>query len=123
MSSSRRTFLAASGLAACGLPGLRGVAWAGPPTSRQPAPAWAPPMADGGARQIAEGQLVTDEPLARAALDAATQAGASYADVRLVLWRREQISVRDDHVSGLGQREDYGLGVRVLVDGAWGFAA
>jgi TldD protein len=80
-------------------------------------------MADGGARQITASQLVADEPLARAALDAATQAGASYADVRLVLWRREQISVRDDHVSGLGQREDYGLGVRVLVDGAWGFAA
>lgn len=122
MPSSRRTFLAASGLAAAGLPGL-GVAWAGAPANRQPAPAWAPPSADGAARRIGESPLLADEGLAQAALEAATQAGAGYADVRLVVWRREQISVRDDHVSGLGQREEYGLGVRVLVDGAWGFAA
>lgn len=123
MPSSRRTFLAAAAGVPAGLVGLGGRVWAGPAANRQPAPAWAPPSADDGARRIGESPLLADEGLARAALDAATRAGAGYADVRLVVWRREQISVRDDHVSGLGQREDYGIGVRVLVDGAWGFAA
>lgn len=121
MSTSRRTFLAASGLVTSGLVGSR--AWAGLPVQRQPAPAWAPPMADDGARRIGASPLLRDERLAQAALEAAVAAGASYADVRLVVWQREQLAVRDDHVSNLGQREDYGLGVRVIADGAWGFAA
>lgn len=120
MSSSRRSFLALTGLAGTG---VLGRAWAGPPPSRVPAPSAAPASADAGARLLAESRLLADEGLARTAIDAAQKAGASYADARLVLWRRERVSVRDDHVSGIGRSAEYGLGVRVIADGGWGFAA
>src|SRR5579864_3218760 len=58
-----------------------------------------------------------------AALDAAKRGGASYADVRVVRRLNEAISTREDHVTGVSSSASYGLGVRVLVDGAWGFAA
>src|SRR4051812_6561305 len=58
-----------------------------------------------------------------AALEAAKRGGASYADVRVVRRRVEAISTREDHVTGVSFYESYGLGVRVLVSGAWGFAA
>jgi TldD protein len=122
MSSSRRSFLALTGLggAAALLPAR---AWAGPAPARSPAPPAAPASADAGVTLLTTSRLPADEALLRAALDGAKKAGASYADARLVLWRRERVGVRDDHVSGIGRSEDYGLGLRVLVDGAWGFAA
>ena len=58
-----------------------------------------------------------------AALDAATDAGAGYADVRAVEGLSEVISVRGSGVEGLDRSETLGFGVRALVDGAWGYAA
>ena len=58
-----------------------------------------------------------------AALAAAKAAGASYADARLVLYRTESISVRDDHIDNVRHQDEYGLAVRVIADGGWGFAA
>ena len=58
-----------------------------------------------------------------AALDAATSSGASYADVRLVSTRTESLSVREKTVESLDRSDNDGFGVRVLADGAWGFAA
>src|SRR5690606_35074610 len=58
-----------------------------------------------------------------AALAAAKTGGASYADVRLVRRRVERIATREDHVVAVSSGETYGMGVRVLVDGAWGFAS
>jgi TldD protein len=56
------------------------------------------------------------------ALDAATASGASYADVRGIETTSESLSIRDRTVEGLDRLESAGFGVRVLVDGAWGFA-
>jgi TldD protein len=61
--------------------------------------------------------------LIKRALAAATKAGASYADVRVVRIRRERISTREDRVESVGSSEEYGVGVRVIAGGAWGFAA
>jgi TldD protein len=61
--------------------------------------------------------------IANAGLDAARSSGASYADVRVARYRRQQVSTRERQVSGVSDNESYGLGVRVLVDGCWGFAA
>jgi len=61
--------------------------------------------------------------LANLALDAARRAGASYADVRIGRYRRQSIATRERQVSGVSDNESYGLGVRTLVDGSWGFAA
>ncbi len=58
-----------------------------------------------------------------AALDAATRLGATYADARVVRRRREHLATREEHVSEVGFSESYGIGVRVLAFGAWGFAA
>jgi len=58
-----------------------------------------------------------------AALEAAKRSGASYADVRVVRRRVEAIATREEHVTGVSYFDSYGLGVRVIVNGAWGFAA
>lgn len=73
------------------------------------------------ARGLITDQLQTD--VITAGLETAKAAGATYADIRLHRRRDERISVRDDHVDFVSDSEDYGLAVRVLVEGAWGFAA
>lgn len=70
--------------------------------------------------------LVTEPQLLKvidAALSAAKSKGASYADVRIHRRRDQNVAVVDDHVSNVSDDESYGVGVRVLCDGAWGFAA
>jgi TldD protein len=57
------------------------------------------------------------------ALDTATRRGATYADVRVVHSLSESISIKSGRVEGVASGESEGFGVRVLVDGAWGFAA
>jgi len=61
--------------------------------------------------------------LADRALDLAQVRGASYADVRIVERRTQNISVKNGVVEGLSDAESQGFGVRVIVDGAWGFAS
>ncbi|MCI0584824.1 MAG: TldD/PmbA family protein, partial [Chloroflexi bacterium] len=61
--------------------------------------------------------------LTERALDTAAQLGASYADVRVIRRRDESISVKSGRVEGVAMGESDGFGVRVVVDGAWGFAA
>ena len=61
--------------------------------------------------------------LAKEALDAARSAGASYVDVRIGRYRRQTIATRERQVSGVSDNESYGIGVRTLVNGCWGFAA
>jgi TldD protein len=61
--------------------------------------------------------------LANEVLNAARAAGAQYADVRVGRYRQQQITTRERQVTGVRDGESYGLGVRTLVDGCWGFAA
>jgi TldD protein len=61
--------------------------------------------------------------VANEALTAARSAGASYADARVGRYRRQSIATRERQVTGVNDSESYGLGVRTLVDGSWGFAA
>ncbi len=70
--------------------------------------------------------LLTDptlDQLVQRTLAAAKKAGASYADVRIVRRRDEGISTREAMVQRVSSTETYGVGVRVLAGGAWGFAA
>ena len=53
---------------------------------------------------------------------AALAAGASYADARVVIRRSQTVATRNRRVDRLDDVETQGLGVRVLVGGAWGFA-
>jgi TldD protein len=57
------------------------------------------------------------------ALDTATQLGAAYADSRVVHRLEESIAIKSGRVEGVASGEAEGFGVRVLVDGAWGFAS
>jgi len=61
--------------------------------------------------------------LAMRALDAARGAGASYADVRVSRNRNQALSTRERQITGFEDAETFGFGVRVLANGAWGFAA
>ena len=60
---------------------------------------------------------------AQAAVESALKAGADYADARVNRLSREQFTLKNGALEGADAPEDFGVGVRVLVDGSWGFAA
>ncbi|MBX3223257.1 MAG: TldD/PmbA family protein [Labilithrix sp.] len=68
-------------------------------------------------------QAVTTEDVLAQALESAKKAGATYADARIVRRRTERIATREDHVVSVASGETYGIGVRVIAAGAWGFAS
>lgn len=57
------------------------------------------------------------------ALDAAERGGAAYADLRIVQRDTESLTVKNGALEAAGSDRSEGFGVRVLVDGAWGFSA
>ncbi|MEX2577536.1 MAG: TldD/PmbA family protein [Verrucomicrobiales bacterium] len=61
--------------------------------------------------------------LAEAALAKATALGASFADFHVMQTDQESLFVREEMVQGVDAGSTLGCSVRVLVDGAWGFAA
>jgi len=61
--------------------------------------------------------------LADVALNAARSKGASYADVRIGRYLNQGIGARENRVQNVSSSESYGAGVRVIVNGCWGFAA
>src|ERR1700687_1625664 len=56
-------------------------------------------------------------------LDTARMRGASYADVRVMHLRQRDLTTKNGQVGTLSQSESIGLGIRVLANGAWGFAS
>ena len=60
---------------------------------------------------------------AEAAVQAALDAGATYADARVMHRRYESMTARNGDVEDVGQNEDSGIGVRALVGSGWGFFA
>src|ERR1700676_4505067 len=57
------------------------------------------------------------------ALETARVRGASYADVRVMHQRQRDLTTKNGKVGTLAQSESIGLGIRVLANGAWGFAS
>ena len=80
-------------------------------------PEWA------AAFQPAAGDDAKRAEVAEAALAQAAKLGASYADIRINRYRRESIATREQQVQNVSRSMSYGFGLRVLVNGAWGFAA
>jgi TldD protein len=111
MSQTRREFITQAAAASAAI----GIAGCTPAVT--PAPSSAPPPA------TSVGGDPTFKDLAMLALDAAKSAGASYADVRISRNRNQALFTREQRVQNLVDNETFGFGVRVLVDGAWGFAA
>jgi TldD protein len=60
---------------------------------------------------------------ARAAVEAALAAGASYADARVVIRRHERIGAHNGELQSVTNDEGAGVGVRALIGSSWGFAA
>lgn len=61
--------------------------------------------------------------LADVALNTAKSSGATYADVRIGRYLNQFINTRENKVQGITSTESYGVGVRVIVNGTWGFAS
>jgi TldD protein len=57
------------------------------------------------------------------AVDTASRAGATYADARFVSEDSESLTVKNQEMEGIDRSTSQGVGIRVLVDGYWGFAA
>ncbi len=61
--------------------------------------------------------------VAKWALDVAALRGASYADVRVVAQRSRALATKNGKIGSASDAESVGMNVRVIADGAWGFAA
>lgn len=104
----RNTAIATGGLGAAGGLGVGGTGLARS-AGRILAP---PPVVDPATRD-----------LLLEALDAATAAGAEYADARIGLYRDQRVGTRERQITNVNESSSFGLGVRALVGGSWGFAA
>lgn len=61
--------------------------------------------------------------LADVALNTAKSNGASYADVRIGRYLNQFVVTRENKVLNIANTESYGIGIRVIANGCWGFAA
>jgi TldD protein len=61
--------------------------------------------------------------IANWALNVATTRGASYADVRIVSQKSRALTTKNGKVGSASDVESVGMSVRVISNGAWGFAA
>lgn len=61
--------------------------------------------------------------MADVALNAARSKGATYADVRISRHLNQSIAAREQRVQNLINTESFGMGIRVIANGCWGFAA
>lgn len=63
------------------------------------------------------------EDLARKAIERALSSGATYADIRIVEINNQNLATRNGKIRNVSIVNDKGFGVRVLVNGAWGFSS
>lgn len=61
--------------------------------------------------------------VADVALNAARAKGATYTDVRIGRYLNQFVVTRENKVENIVNTESYGMGVRVIANGSWGFAA
>ncbi len=99
--------LSAMGLGALILPGM-------PSFGREVTPQ---ELLDGGM------DVSTKKQLADVALAAAKAKGATYTDVRIGRYLNQFITTREKKVQNVANTESFGVGIRVIADGCWGFAA
>jgi len=67
--------------------------------------------------------LALKKRLADIALNAATGKGATYVDVRIGRYLNQSINTREKRVDNIANTESYGMGIRVIANGSWGFAS
>ncbi len=67
--------------------------------------------------------LSVKKELADVALNTAKSKGATYADVRIGRYLNQFVTTREKRVQGIANTESFGVGIRVIANGCWGFAA
>jgi TldD protein len=75
------------------------------------------------ARALEQVDVTLKKQLADVALNAARSKGATYTDVRIGRYLNQFVITREDKVQNIVNTESYGVGVRVIANGSWGFAA
>jgi len=83
--------------------------------------AWGSPVAPGKPLETVD--VTLKKQMADTALNAARSKGATYADVRIGRYRNQFIITREDKVLNTVDTESYGIGIRVIASGCWGFAS
>lgn len=61
--------------------------------------------------------------MADVALNSAKSKGATYIDVRIGRYLNQYVITRENKVQNIVNTESYGMGIRVISNGSWGFAA
>lgn len=65
----------------------------------------------------------TERELLLLAIDTATSAGADYADARIIRTQFEAIGAREQMITQVQSTDSFGINLRALVGGSWGFSA
>src|SRR3984885_8411099 len=65
--------------------------------------------------------VATKKQLADIALNAAKSGGATYVDVRIGRYLNQFVVTRENRVQGIANSESFGVGIRVIANGSWGF--
>ncbi len=63
-----------------------------------------------------------DRELIKIALEHGKKLGAEYVEARIVKQKKENIHLKNGNLNGYQNNKAIGIGIRVLVDGYWGFA-
>ncbi len=61
--------------------------------------------------------------MADVALNTAKSLGATYADARIGRYLNQYVFTREDKVQNVVNTESFGIGIRVIVNGTWGFSS
>ena len=105
---NRRDFIYLAGLGPAGAAMLPGMAGARPITPEE---------------ALTTVDVALKKKMADVALNAATSKGAKYADVRIGRYLNQFVVTREDKVQNIVNTESYGMGIRVIANDCWGFAA
>ena len=67
--------------------------------------------------------VIVKKRLADVALNTARSLGASYADARIGRYLNQYVFTRENKVQNVVNTESFGVGIRVIANGTWGFAS
>src|ERR1700748_1585994 len=84
-------------------------------------PVMGSPLIQGNAMRSVD--VAMKKKMADVALNAARSKGATYTDVRIGRYLNQYVITREDKVENIVDTESYGMGIRVIANGCWGFAA
>ena len=84
-------------------------------------PVFGSPIQHGNILQGAD--VALKKKMADVALNAARSKGATYTDARIGRYLNQFVVTRENKVENIVDTESYGMGIRVIADGCWGFAA